>query len=377
MLSRSLARRTWGKHRSLGGYAPAACWLRLALVVVAAVARASATSASSLVFPSGTNSSFWSDICRLRTFQEARVLYLFPDFAEQCERHVCPLRFPVDFTEQCLDHSLHSFDSEFVAMQSTRQNLQWPIAYLCLAILIGAFCKRFLPSSIPFTVGLLGIGILAGIFSANMLEQSDCPMYALVGDDDGRVTRAEYDIFICASCVRDSFCLSHPTPHGKERTCAAAVGGCQWSFDELHSTWKQSSMLVEQVGLSDMQTESLSADQLWRARCNLLDDLLSLSSIQPHLLLLIFLPGLLFESACFGLDIGVFRKQMFQIGVLAFPAMVISALVTGALLFALAPPSWSFWPCFLIGSITAATDPVAVTAVVKELGASKALGAAH
>ena len=59
---------------------------------------------------------------------------------------------------------------------------------------------------------------------------------------------------------------------------------------------------------------------------------------------------------------------------MAFPAMIFASLITALLLFALAPSSWTFWVCWLIGVISSATDPVAVVALLKELGAAKTLG---
>ena len=58
---------------------------------------------------------------------------------------------------------------------------------------------------------------------------------------------------------------------------------------------------------------------------------------------------------------------------MAFPAMITASAVTALLIWA-AIPDWSFWICWLIGIILSATDPVAVVALLKELGASKALG---
>ena len=59
---------------------------------------------------------------------------------------------------------------------------------------------------------------------------------------------------------------------------------------------------------------------------------------------------------------------------MAFPSMVVASGITGSLLYLLAPGGWDFWVCWLIGVISAATDPVAVVALLKELGASKSLG---
>ena len=118
----------------------------------------------------------------------------------------------------------------------------------------------------------------------------------------------------------------------------------------------------------------LTGDELWTPRCNLLRDMLSLMDIDPHLMLVVFLPALLFESACFGIDLGIFRRQLLQILMMAFPAMALASFITAILLWALAPSTWTLWVCWLIGIISSATDPVAVVALLKELGAAKTLG---
>ena len=108
--------------------------------------------------------------------------------------------------------------------------------------------------------------------------------------------------------------------------------------------------------------------------------------MDPHYMLVIFLPALLFESAAFGLDMvrcpeprphaalpwrspllrrgalrrhplrarlpaaqGIFRKQIWQILLLAFPAMVVASALTGAILYAhseVMALGWTFWHCW-------------------------------
>ena len=87
----------------------------------------------------------------------------------------------------------------------------------------------------------------------------------------------------------------------------------------------------------------LSADELWTTNCNLLRDMLTLSDIDPHYLLTLFLPALLFESACFGIDMGLFNKQIVQILLMAFPAMTIASVITGLLVWAMIP-QWCTHP---------------------------------
>ena len=106
-------------------------------------------------------------------------------------------------------------------------------------------------------------------------------------------------------------------------------------------------------------------------------DMLGLSDIDPHVLLVVFLPALLFESACFGLDVGIFRMQIVQILLMAFPAMALASLLSALILWGLTqntPAPWNFLTCWLCGVINSATDPVAVVALLKELGAAKTLG---
>jgi sodium/hydrogen exchanger 10/11 len=101
-------------------------------------------------------------------------------------------------------------------------------------------------------------------------------------------------------------------------------------------------------------------------------DLIQVSNMDPHLMLLVFLPILLFESA-FAVDMGVLRKQMSQIWCMALVGVLISSLLTACFVWALRP-DWEFNVCWLVGTITSATDPVAVVALLKELGTNKAIG---
>ena len=132
-----------------------------------------------------------------------------------------------------------------------------------------------------------------------------------------------WNIFIGAGFNKDSFCIKGERGDGSEpRSCGngdADPPGC-YKFKDLNRAFKLSNMLVE--GVDDGASGLLSADELWTPRCNLVRDMLGLASIDPHVMLVIFLPALLFESATFGIDMGLFLKQKFQILTMAFPAMV-------------------------------------------------------
>ena len=105
----------------------------------------------------------------------------------------------------------------------------------------------------------------------------------------------------------------------------------------------------------------------------------SVGTFDPHVLLLLFLPVLLFESA-YSIDLAAFQRHYKQICLLAFPGVVVASVLTAAIIYAITQALWpgeDGWPfitCWLIGTIVSATDPVAVVALLKDLGTDKSLG---
>jgi NhaP-type Na+/H+ or K+/H+ antiporter len=99
------------------------------------------------------------------------------------------------------------------------------------------------------------------------------------------------------------------------------------------------------------------------------------SSMSPHLILLLFLPALIFESA-FNSDWHIFKVEMAQVLILAGP-MLLGATLLAALMMkyilGYEGEAFPFEAALLYGSIVSATDPVAVVCLLKELGASKRL----
>jgi NhaP-type Na+/H+ or K+/H+ antiporter len=100
--------------------------------------------------------------------------------------------------------------------------------------------------------------------------------------------------------------------------------------------------------------------------------------IDPHLILYIFLPTLIFEAA-FAMDVHTFRKTFTNSFMLAVPGIIIALLLTAALIMimkvsGLGFTGWGWSLALLFGAVVSATDPVAVVALLKELGASKKLG---
>jgi len=100
--------------------------------------------------------------------------------------------------------------------------------------------------------------------------------------------------------------------------------------------------------------------------------LANLAQVDPHLLLLLFLPTLIFESA-FSMDPHLFKRMSKQIIVLAVPGLMISTALTAVFTFYLFPWQWSWTVCFLFGALISATDPVAVVSLLKEISSRKRL----
>ena len=101
-------------------------------------------------------------------------------------------------------------------------------------------------------------------------------------------------------------------------------------------------------------------------------------NIDPHVILFVFLPTLIFEAA-FAMDVHTFKKSVGNASILAIPGILIAMILTGALaigidMAGIGLSGWG-WPIALMfGAVVSATDPVAVVSLLKNLGASKKLG---
>lgn len=92
------------------------------------------------------------------------------------------------------------------------------------------------------------------------------------------------------------------------------------------------------------------------------------TTIDSEVLLLVFLPGLIFKDAV-GLNVHLFRVSFWQNLMFAVPMVLAGTTLTALVAFYLFPYDWSFNLCMTFGSILSATDPVAVAALLNELGA--------
>jgi len=101
-------------------------------------------------------------------------------------------------------------------------------------------------------------------------------------------------------------------------------------------------------------------------------------NIDPHIIMYVFLPTLIFEAA-FAMDVHTFKKSAVNATLLAIPGIIIAMFLTGLIMIAINKSGyglegWNWSYALMFGAVASATDPVAVVALLKELGASKKLG---
>ena len=99
-------------------------------------------------------------------------------------------------------------------------------------------------------------------------------------------------------------------------------------------------------------------------------DYTGIATMDPHLMLFVFLPTLIFESA-FVMDVHTFRKTIGQSMLLAGPGLILCSFLTCLLAKYIFTYNWSWVAALMFGAIMSATDPVAVVALLKDLGMSE------
>ena len=92
--------------------------------------------------------------------------------------------------------------------------------------------------------------------------------------------------------------------------------------------------------------------------------------IDPHLILFLFLPTLIFESA-YSMEPHLFFRILPQIALLAIVGLIISMILSAFAVHWLL--SWGIGASLLFGALISATDPVAVVALLKEKSSRKRL----
>ena len=98
--------------------------------------------------------------------------------------------------------------------------------------------------------------------------------------------------------------------------------------------------------------------------------LLSGIVLTPDLVLFIFLPALLFEGA-WNLEQRELLRNWLPIALLAGPGLTISIALVGLILHLAIGLDWTL--AFLLGAIISPTDPIAVLALMRQMGLSSRL----
>jgi CPA1 family monovalent cation:H+ antiporter len=93
-------------------------------------------------------------------------------------------------------------------------------------------------------------------------------------------------------------------------------------------------------------------------------------NLTPDLILFIFLPALLFESA-YNLHFADVRDNLRPITFLAVPGVILTAIGVAAIIHYAVDVTWE--TAFLFGAIMSATDPVSVLAIFRQIGAPRRL----
>ncbi|HSS60234.1 MAG TPA: sodium:proton antiporter [Candidatus Limnocylindrales bacterium] len=99
---------------------------------------------------------------------------------------------------------------------------------------------------------------------------------------------------------------------------------------------------------------------------------LRLQPIGPDLILLAFVPGLVFEASL-NLDLVELRRRLLPVGLLATVGVFVTVAAVGLLVHLVLGLDWAAG--FLLGSIVAATDPIAVVGLLRQVGAPRGLEA--
>ena len=97
-----------------------------------------------------------------------------------------------------------------------------------------------------------------------------------------------------------------------------------------------------------------------------------LPRVGPDILLIAFVPGLVFEAAL-TLDLAELRRRLLPVGLLVTVGVALTVVLIGSLAHLALGFAWA--DGMLLGAILAATDPVAVVTLIRRVGAPGGLGA--
>ena len=95
----------------------------------------------------------------------------------QCCDAICPNPSAADFHQKCADHVPPEY-TEWQDAAYQQSTLQWNVFFVAFSLLLGALFKQFLPSQVPYTVGLLLVFILFGLLAQKLSDGVACPSHA-------------------------------------------------------------------------------------------------------------------------------------------------------------------------------------------------------
>jgi NhaP-type Na+/H+ or K+/H+ antiporter len=121
------------------------------------------------------------------------------------------------------------------------------------------------------------------------------------------------------------------------------------------------------MGFGIYAEQLVTPDCVEKHECYMTDTVKAWTSVDSELLLNVFLPGLIFKDAL-GQNPYLFSLGFGQIFIFAFPCVLAGTFLTGLVAFYALPNQWPFFLCLTFGSILSATDPVAVSALLAEVG---------
>ncbi|XP_048463260.1 sodium/hydrogen exchanger 10-like [Rhincodon typus] len=98
----------------------------------------------------------------------------------------------------------------------------------------------------------------------------------------------------------------------------------------------------------------------------------TLANINPLLLIHAFMPVLIFSSA-FEIESHIFLKSLSQVVILAGPGLILSSAMIALMAVKVYTFNWDWYVGMMFGSILGCTDPITAVALLRNLGASKAL----
>ena len=170
-------------------HAPAISLRRALWLVTAAAAAASSGSSSGSGSSPDNNCPLASfekeDWCRHKSYAELKQelkrrnseLGADTDVLQCCDA-ICPNPSAADFHQKCADHTYHLEYTEWQDAAYQQSTLQWNVFFVAFSLLLGALFKQFLPSQVPYTVGLLLAFILFGLLAQKLSDGVACPYHA-------------------------------------------------------------------------------------------------------------------------------------------------------------------------------------------------------